>query len=81
SIAFEFNGSFFLFIKRTIQDSITALQICQKNTPPASSSSTPFNQGNLKTNPFMRKRMINMIKGMLFAFLAAFSWGAAIVMS
>lgn len=28
----------------------------------------PFNQGNLKTNPFMRKRMINMIKGMLFAF-------------
>ena len=29
----------------------------------------------------MRKRMINMIKGMLFAFLAAFSWGAAIVMS
>lgn len=32
----------FSFIKRTIQDSITALQICQKNTPPASSSSTPF---------------------------------------
>ncbi len=37
-IAFEVKGSIILFIKRTIQDSITVLQICQKNTPQSSSS-------------------------------------------